>query len=286
MVPRLVAAGADRDKVIIPHISARAKDSQNEVTARLNVKRDLLMIAKFIKNDPDIAVLILDPITSYLGGANLNKDEEIRPLMDKLILLGQKTGLTILALVHSNKRSDVDAVEKVMGASSVAAGARAVWTIGKDPDDSTLYRMGLAKGNVIKKKGGFEYRIVDAEVKIEGETETHPKIQWGKETDMDANAMLQADRDKVRGGNEDSKVNIAIAVLRETVPGLATDVFKKAEQEGVHERAIYRAKEKLGVQSYRAGFGGKTFWYIPGEKGDPTLKSVINEKFIPEEVVV
>lgn len=288
MVPRMVAAGADLDKVLIPKITVRAKDSENETTGILNMKRDLLMIAKAIKANPDIAVLVLDPSTSYLGGANINRDEEVRPLMDKLILLGQKTGLTILALVHSNKRSDVDAVEKVMGASSVAAGARAVWTFAKDAEDKTLYRMGLAKGNVVKKKTGFEYRIADAEVEIGGKKCTYPKIQWGVETDVDASDMLQAERNKARNGgsDEDSKMNLAIAVLRETVPGFATDVFKKAEQDGVNERAIYRAKDKLGVQSDRSGRGGKAYWFFPGEKGDPTIKTVITETYIPEEAIV
>jgi putative DNA primase/helicase len=256
MVPRLVAAGADLDKVLIPKITVRAKDSDTERNSILNIKRDLSMLANAIKVNPDIAVLVLDPITSYLGGANINKDEEIRPLMDKLIMTGQKTGLTILALVHSNKRSDVDAVEKVMGASSVAAGARAVWTFAKDAEDKTLYRMGLAKGNVVKKKTGFEYRIVDAEVVIGDKVTVHPKIEWGQETDVDANDMLQAQREASRSGGEDSKLNIAIAVLRETVPGLAADVFEKAKAEGVNERAIYRAKDKLGIESEKSGRGG------------------------------
>ena len=281
--PRLMAAGCDLKKVIIPKITYRPKDSQNEVTGHLNIKRDLFMIAEILKKNRDISVLVLDPITSYLGGANINKDEEIRPLFDKLIVLGQKMNLTILALVHSNKRSDVDAVEKVMGASSVAGAARAVWTFAKDTEDETLYRMGLAKGNVIKKKGGFEFHIVDAEVTIDGYKDIHPKIVWGKETNLSANAMLQADRQRARGGDTDSVLTLAKAIIRETVPGFATEVFKKAEQEGVNERAIYRANKELGIKSDKSG--GRAFWYYPGQKGDPTIKAVDTAAYIPEEAI-
>jgi len=287
--PRLVAAGADLNKVLRLRMTVRPKDSNNEYDSVLNVKRDVDTIAKVIVNNPDISLLILDPITSYLGGANLNKDEEIRPLMNKLIALCQKTGLTILALVHSNKRSDVDAVEKVMGASSVAAGARAVWTIARDADDKTLCRMGLAKGNVIRKRSGFEYRIVDTEIVIEGKKCSQPTIQWEKETDLDANDMLAADREKSRNGGEDGKMTLAIAVLRETVPGYARDVFKKAEQEGIEgergERLIYRAREKLGIETDKSQGKGKAYWYVPGEKGDPALRPIIAETYIPEEAV-
>jgi hypothetical protein len=265
-------------------MTVRAKDSNNEYDSVINIKRDLEMLARVILDNPDIAVLILDPITSYLGGANLNKDEEIRPLMNKLIAIGQRTGLTILALVHSNKRSDVDAVEKVMGASSVSAGARAVWTIARDADDKELFRMGLAKGNVVRKRTGFEYRIVGTPVEINGKMCDCPKLKWEKETDMDANDMLAADRDKSRNGGEDSKLSLAVAVIRETVPGFAKDALIRAENEGIHKRTLFRAKEKLGVETDQSRGRGKAWWYIPGEKGDPALKPVITETFIPEEV--
>ncbi len=290
MKPRFVAAGADLDKVLIPKVFGRLKDSNSEFNAILNVKRDLPIVAKVVAENPDIAVLVLDPLTSYLGGANLNKDEEIRPLMDKLIAVGQRTGLTILVLVHSSKRSDVDAMEKVMGANSITGGARTVWTFAQDTDDESLYRMVNAKGNVLRKKGGFEYHIADAEVEIDGEKSIYPKIQWGKETDMNANDMLTAERQKARGSNEDAKLNIAIAVLRTSVPGYARDVFEKAKQEGFEgdagERLVYRAKEKLGVKTDTSRGKGKAYWYFPGEKGDPALTPVVIETFVPEEAIV
>jgi hypothetical protein len=283
-VPRLRAAGANLDNVIIPHITVRTRDSNNTINGRLNIKRDLIMMAKIIQGNPDISVLILDPITSYLGGANLNKDEEIRPLFDKLIQLGQRTGLTILALVHSSKRSDVDAVEKVMGASSVAGASRAVWTFGKDTEDPALYRMGLAKGNIIKKKGGFEYQIVDAEVSIGGKSTTHPRIEWGKETDMTAQDMLQADKDRVKGGDGGS--NVATAIIIESVPCSAKLIFDKAEKEGISESSIFRAKKKLGVSSTRSGFGGGVQWYIPGKEGDPVVTKAKMEEFSKTEAFI
>lgn len=284
LAPRFTAAGANFDNVLIPRLTMRSPESDSEHNANLNLKRDLTTLVKAIKANPDIALLVLDPITSYLGDININKDEEVRPLFDRLIQLAAKTGITILGLVHSSKRSDVDAAQKIMGASSVSAAARAAWTFSRDSEDKELYRMALAKGNVLKKKTGFEYRIVDAEVEIRGKKTTHPKIQWGKETDVDANDLLQAERAKARENRDDRASNIAIAVLRETVPGFAADVFKKAEQEGVAQATLYRAKNKLNIESDKSG--GRSWWYFPGEKGDPALKPVIVETYIPEEVAV
>ncbi len=284
LVPRLKAAGADLNNVLLPKLTMRRPDSDNEHTANLNLQRDLTTLVKAMKTNPDIALLVLDPITSYLGGLNINKDEEVRPMFDKLIQLAAKTGVTILALVHSSKRSDVDALQKVMGASSVAGAARAVWTFSRDSEDKELYRMALAKGNVLKKKTGFEYRIVDAEVEIRGKKTTHPKIEWGKETDVDANDLLQAERAKTREGRDDRASNVAIAVLRETVPGFAADVYKKAEQEGVAQATLYRAKNKLGIESDKSG--GRSFWYFPGEKGDPQLLKNVKDCTIPVDMVV
>jgi len=280
--PRLRAAGADLNNVLILNIKMVQEGKKRG--EHLNVSSHAATLVKTFKQNPDVAAIILDPLTSYIGDVSLNKDEQARPMMDKLALLGQKTGVAVVALVHNNKRSDVGALEKVMGATSVTGSARVTWTFAKDPEEKGLYRMGIAKGNVLKKKNGLEYKIVDATVEVKGKPTTHPKIEWGKETDADAEDMLNAERQKARDGGEDTKMTLAVAVLRDTLPCLAEDLFRKAEAEGLNERLIYRAKDKLGVQGVPKG--RKKWWYIPGEAGDPAIVRDKSEAEIPYESIM
>jgi putative DNA primase/helicase len=241
--PRLVVAGADLSKVLRFRMTTRLKDSDNEHSAILNLKKDLIMLTSYVEKNPDISVLVLDPLSSYIGGVNLNKDEEIHPLMDKLILLGHKTGLTIFALVHSNKRSDVDAMQQVMGAASVAGSARTVWTFAQDTEDETLYRMVNTKGNLLRNKNGFEYQIVGVDIDINGKLVNHPRIQWGKETNMRADDVLKAERNNK--DSKDTKSIMATAIIKSMLPCKAKDVYRKAEDEGVSIETIKRAKYQL-----------------------------------------
>jgi putative DNA primase/helicase len=284
-IPRLIAAGADRSKVQLIKIVRRVKGGKN-TEAILNITNHIRGLIKVVEDNPDIALLVLDPLTSYIGGANMNKTEEMAPLMKKLSSLCQKNGITVLALVHSSKRSDVNAQEKIMGAGTIVNSSRGAWVIARDAEDKDKYRMGYAKGNNVKKKNGMEFKIVSTEVEYNGKIYKTSKIDWIGESDMDADDMLAAHRDKLRSGNEDSKMNLAIAVLRETVPCFAKDALQKAEAEGVIERQLFRAKNKLGIKTDTSRGKGKAYWYIPGEKGDPALRPVIAETFVPEETLV
>lgn len=245
-LPRLMAAGANVNNILELEIGLKMKGHKNERKVNFDVKRHLEKLTRIIIDNPDICVLILDPVTSYIGSANINKDDEIRPLFDKMMAAAQLTGLTILALVHSNKRSDVDSVQKIMGASSVTAVARTVWTFAEDAEEKGLFHMALAAGNNLKKKSGFEYHIVDAEVECEGKKHTYPKIQWGKETECTADDVLSAQREKARSGGKDTKGLVAFALIKGMLPAKAKDVYAKAEKEGISIETIKREKSKMG----------------------------------------
>jgi RecA-family ATPase len=241
--PRLIAAGADLSKVCTFRITTRPKDSDNEHGAVLNLKKDLITLTTYIEKNPDIAVLVLDPLTSYIGGLNINREEEIHPLLDKLIKLGQKTGITIFALVHSSKRSDVDAMQQVMGATCVSGSARTVWTFAQDSEDENLYRMVNAKGNLLKNKNGFEYAIEGVDVPVNGKMLNHPVIKWGKETGMKADDVMKQERSNKDG--KDTKAIMAVAIIKSMMPCKAKDIYRKAEDEGISVETIKRSKHKM-----------------------------------------
>jgi hypothetical protein len=259
---RLKVAGADLSNVIALEVGSQLKGHKNENKRNFDVKQDLAAITRLILDNPDISLLVLDPITSYIGGANINKDDEIRPLFDGLMAAAQRTGLTILALVHSNKRSDVDAVSKIMGASSVTAVARTVWTFAEDTEENGLYHMALAAGNNLKRKTGFEYRIVDAELEFGSKKHTYPKIQWGKESERNADDLLQAQREKTRSGGKNNKSLLAYALIREMIPAMAKDIYAKAVDEDISEDTVKAAKFKIPGLVTKKNCEG-WWWFTP-----------------------
>ena len=140
--PRLRAAGANLDNVLIldnDAIGVKKGDSRKH--RMLKLSEDIKLLKGILKANPDIILVALDPITGYFGDVDTNKDKEIRPVMDKLIKICDEMRVTFIAVMHVNKRSDVDAIHKILGASSVAGGARTAWGFSRDPEDDELCHM-------------------------------------------------------------------------------------------------------------------------------------------------
>jgi putative DNA primase/helicase len=250
LVPRLKAAGADLNNIeIVVGTVLSAKGKRKKKT--LNLKRDAVMLLEAIKANPDIKLLILDPIISFFGDADMNKDKDVRPITDDLKATCEKSGLTVIGIVHSSKRSDVDAVHKVSGAGSLVASARAVWGFSRDTEDKSKFHMAHVKGNLTRDKSGLDYTIEEALVTIQGKPVGVPHTVWGGKFEGDADDLLDASRE--RKDKVDYKANIAKAYLRTVkYPVKAMALYEQAERaEGLSSDVLKKAKVRLWAEGFQ-----------------------------------
>jgi putative DNA primase/helicase len=266
LVPRLAAAGADLSKVelvigTMVEMKTKGKPRKKRRT-NLNLKRDCKMLLQALKDNPDIALLALDPITSFFGeGTDANLDKDVRPVMDEITKMCNKSGLTVIGLIHSNKRSDVDAVGKVSGATALAASVRAVWGFSKDGEDKSLYHMAHVKGNLAKDKSGLNYSIEGMPVQINGKAVEVPRIVWGEKLDADANDILQQERSNK--DTKDFKLEAAKLLIKtQRFPIKAKDLYEIGEGQGISSSTLKNAKGKLFAEGfYIVAKKGHDGWY-------------------------
>jgi putative DNA primase/helicase len=264
IIPRLIAAGADvsKVKIILGTVVISKKDKKlKKKRTNLDIKRDAKILLDAIKEIPDLALVALDPITGFLGDVDVNKDKDVRPVLEELNRVLNKAKITCVGIIHSSKRSDVDAVHKVSGAGSMAAVVRAVWGFSRNPEDKSDCRMSFVKGNLGKVKGGVKYKIEGTPVCINGKSIDTPYIVWGEKTEEDADDLLKAERANKDGA--DSKMLIATSLIRSMLPAKAKDIFKKGEQEGVSDNTIRRARYKIDGLIARQR-SGEWWWFIDG----------------------
>lgn len=245
LVPRLVAAGANLHNIEIVEGTYATTKGKKTKRKTLNLKRDAQLLIEAIQMHPEVQLLALDPIVSFFGDADANKDSDIRPIVDELKKTCQKSGLTLLGIVHSNKRSDVSAVHKVSGAGSLAGSARAVWGFSKDSEDKTVYHMSTVKGNLAEDKSGMDYRLESVTIQVKGKDVKHPRVVWGDKFEGDADDLLAASRD--RKDKSDYKTTIAKTYLRsQKYPIKAKVLYERAQQdEGLNSNIIRKAKIAL-----------------------------------------
>lgn len=151
IIPRLIANGADRK--CIGYI--------NEEIKAFNVKQLLRLERQIIKFKPEI--IIIDPLTSYLGGVNMYVANEVRDILKPLKELAQKYNCAIVFIMHLNKNSGTSATNRTLGSVDFVSIARSVLLVTEDPQDKTKRLLIPVKTNLMKdsEKRALCYKIND-----------------------------------------------------------------------------------------------------------------------------
>lgn len=252
LIPRLIAAEADLTKVVIlRRVVIKTEAKQKTKKRMLQLAEDSKLLKLTLRNNPDIAVVALDPISSYFGNCDPNKDKEVRPVMEAIADACESSKTAFVGIIHNNKRGDADAIGKILGASSLVGVSRAVWGFARDKEKNGEYFMSLVKGNLARKRTGMKYQIIDATVVIDGKNEILPRTDWLGESEESADEVLQKNRDADGSGNKDKKkIEVAKALVMaqlETGPKLLRDVYRIGEEQGIGDKTIQRANRELGI---------------------------------------
>ncbi len=121
-----------------------------------------------------------------------------------------------------------------------------------------------AKSNIGPDDGGFEYDLQQDELAgVPGVFASH--VVWGEPVDgaaRDLLAVAEAIPEAGEGGALSDAVDFLNDVLS-TGSLSVSEVKKMARADGIAERTLTRARQKLGVKSERQGFGKSTTWFLP-----------------------
>jgi len=255
--PRLQAAGADLKKII------RIKLEESGFAA----DRDIARLEETLKAEPNVRLLIIDPIADMIGETNNNSASEVRQkVLNPLSKMAVKYNLCVLIVCHTNKKEGMSAINRVDGTQAYVSGVRGSWLMLPWDEDDVLAEgergivLQFNKSNCFPHKKGLKGKIVTVPFTSEdGQTGETAKIDWLGETDKTAQETLDAASDPdIRKGKR------AVQWLREHLcddSKPATDVFTAGKDLGFSDTAIHRASVKLNVVKTRAN--GRSIWSLP-----------------------
>jgi putative DNA primase/helicase len=273
--PRLMAAGADMTKINFLKSVFTGEGTAEE--RELEFDRDMKQLEEFLQNNPNVRLMVVDPVSNYLGEAKMNSDQEVRKMvLTPLKILAEKMNISVIGIMHLNKKSDEAAINRIGGAMAFVGVARAVYLFQSieaeaGEDDDTMakqHAMVMLKCNISKAAPGLVYEIATRPVKIEGSDESMPVIKFVRTTDKDADELLRR-KSEVQGR---PPVNRAAAKrwLREFLsagPKPANEVLKAGnEQENFSEATVKRAKADLNIESKKQG---KTWMWSSESENSP-----------------
>ncbi len=262
IVPRLMAAGADLSLVFRVDVETTGGGD-----AALSLPRDLPAVERLILEQGAV-VMMLDPILSRLDAElDSHKDGEVRQALEPLVAVAERTGCSVLGLIHVNKSTSSDPLTTLMASRAFAAVARAVLFVMVDPDDETTRLLGQPKNNLGRSDlPTLAFQIEGAKVAdtVEGPVWTG-KLRWTGETDRSIrDAMQQAAE---TGGTNRTVVSEAADWLEDYLASKdgsadSGDVKRDGAKAGHGKNAIDRARTKLKVTTVSVGFPRRTHWML------------------------
>ena len=256
--PRLDAAGADVLRVKAMQAVRTLDDDGQPGERMIDLSRDIRHIEQAITQTDNCRLVVIDPISAYLGDTDSHKNAEVRGLLAPLAALAEKHEVAVLAVSHLRKGGG-EAIYRTMGSLAFVAAARAAWCVCKDKDDPARRLFLPVKNNIASDHGGLAYRLEPADNGM-------ATIAWEPEpVGVSADDALNREAgDSQRGSAVDEAVNWLTDLLSDG-PLPAKDVKAKAEHDGIKERTLDRAKSQAGVLACREGFdkGSRWVWKLP-----------------------
>lgn len=206
ILPRLVASGADLDRVF--QIEASAEDG---AATTVSVPADLDELTETCREN-DIALIVLDPLMSVINGSlDTHKDREVRKALDPLAKFAAEHGIAVLGLIHVNKRDTADPLNSIMASKAFTAVARSVLYCIADPECETedRYLFGHVKSNLGVKQPTMKYHLIEVKIELDPESVepgddavvTTSRVVWDGEDDRTIAAVMDAPR-AVRADSE------------------------------------------------------------------------------------
>ena len=252
IVPRLKSAGANLDKV---HIFEAVKTTDGG--DRLpSLAADIDRLGGIVERIKDCRLVVIDPITSYLGGVDDHRNAELRGVLSPLKAMAERLNVAVVLITHLNKGQGTNGKHRVTGSIAYVGACRANFLFCRDHENPARVLM-LDNGcNLAGEVPTLAYRIDDL-----GDG---PTVVWEDDpVPITADEALQAQTDGHREQDHE-EARECDRWLRGTLaagPMKAKELYGFAANAGFSKDQLKRAKQRVGVVSDRNGFGDGSAWF-------------------------
>lgn len=268
--PRLEAAGADltRVHVIDGVIRGYAGDGRRNDRA-FSLQEDLRALEAELTTRGNVAAVVIDPISAYLGNVDSHKNADVRALLAPLGELAARHNVAVIAVSHLSKAAGAKALLRVSGSLAFVAAARAAFLVASDQSDIGRRLFLPMKNNLGPDATGLAFRIEGTTVASSAGPLTTSRVVWESEpVTMSADEAMQAET-AARGA---SAMDEATDWLCETLaegPLAAAEVQEIGIGAGFSKKTLWRASKKLGVKKEKDGMGAGWRWSLRPKMAKP-----------------
>jgi len=262
--PRLEAAGADLSRVFVLDAVVEAFNAEGgEIKRAFNLKTDLARLGRMLDEIGGAAMIVIDPITAYLGETDSHKNAEIRALLSPLSDLAAKHGAAVVCVSHLNKSAGGEALMRVTGSLAFVAASRAAFIVAKDPENDARRLFLPMKNNIGNDRSGLAFKVESAQVKSPAGLIETSRIVWEPDpVVMTADEAMQPQGDPEERSAMDDARQFLLGLLADG-PVRAGQIKSDADGAGFNWRTIQRAADRLNIERHKDGMRGGWTWKLP-----------------------
>lgn len=253
--PRLEAAGADLRRV---HVIEAVQISEGK-SRSFSITEDLARLEAALQSISDVRLVIVDPITAYLGKTDTHRTSDVRAALSPLQTLAARFGVAVVAVSHLNKTGGGGkSVNAVTGSGAFVAAARASFLVIKDDVDEDR-RLLIESKNNLGRAPGLSFRIKQVGL-ANGIVAPFVDFESGT-VSTTADEALSAANVPIEGGALREAENFLLMELSSGEVS-AQEIKQRASQEGISSTTLRRAAKKIGAQKIKSGFRGGWVWRL------------------------
>jgi hypothetical protein len=232
-------AGADLDRIVIA--DGTVIDEVTGEARPWTLPADVDLLGQLVR-EHKVDLVVIDPLGAFVSkGVDTHRDSSVRAMLFPLAQMARKERCAVLGIRHLRKGGAADARDAGSGSVAFTAAARIEWLAGRDPQDPARCILAVSKTNLAKVPTSLVYRLVEA-----AEWDT-VRTAWDGTSTLTANQLVS---EQVNDGDQ-SELDEASDFLREALadgPRPSLVIEELAEQAGIADRTLRRAKKRLGVK--------------------------------------
>jgi putative DNA primase/helicase len=248
--PRLDAAGADATRIHIMHSVYDPAASRERL---VSLDRDVQAPKDALKKLPDCKLVIIDPISAYMGKTDSHNNAEVRGLLADLAQLAVEHGVAVVVVSHLNKSEGMAAAYRVTGSLAFTAACRAAYAVVADPENPGRRILTPIKNNLGNDRDGFAYRV-------ESNSDGAPVIKWEPDPVKETAEQLLSKVPMQKKTKPRQSAACWLSALLAGGPMRVADIEEQAIAEGHSWRTVQRAKKDNFIKHERIGYQGPLQW--------------------------
>jgi hypothetical protein len=269
IVPRLDAAGADRSRIhLLDWVLLPGKDREPQ-QCLFDLGRDIEALRALANAIGDVKLIVIDPISAYLGRLDSHNNSDVRSALAPLQNLAAEIGAAVVLVSHLNKgAADGAAISRVSGSGAFVAACRSAWFVAKHPQDETRRIFTPLKNNIGNDREGFAYAIEGVE--LPNGISTSKVVFDPTPIEISAEDALQTSRDDNDDAGAIGDAKSFLLQLLKDGPKAVKYIFKEAKAANVSEITLRRAKARLKIEATKSEMTGGWVWSLPAEGDQPS----------------